>query len=70
MPPMLPAPLQLPAVTSPELTLPFVFVPQGATPPADWLAAHPHYLRLPAQLRLNEAAEPAEAAGQEDVPRP
>lgn len=32
------------------LRVPFVFVPEGATAPADWLADHPNHIRVPAKF--------------------
>ena len=33
-----------------DLVLPFIFVPKGGEVPADWLAAHPGALRIPATM--------------------
>lgn len=33
-----------------EIEAPFIFVPHGAEPPAEWLAAHPGWVRIPARL--------------------
>ena len=35
-----------------ELIVPFLFVPEGQTPPEDWLQAHPSAIRIPATMVL------------------
>ncbi len=35
-----------------ELVVPFLFVPEGQTPPEDWLQAHPGAIRIPATVVL------------------
>jgi hypothetical protein len=33
-----------------DLVMPFVFVPKGDAPPAEWMAAHPGWVRIPARM--------------------
>jgi len=39
-----------------DLVMPFVFVPSGGAPPAEWLAAHPGWVRIPARMVPRAAA--------------
>ena len=41
-----------PASHGDELIVPFLFVPEGQSPPEDWLQAHPGAIRIPATLVL------------------
>ena len=41
-----------PASHGDELTVPFLFVPEGQSPPEDWLQAHPGAIRIPATVVL------------------
>lgn len=41
-----------PAPHENDLAVPFLFVPKGQTPPADWLWAHPGAIRIPATVTL------------------
>jgi hypothetical protein len=52
------------------LRLPFAFVPDGAPPPLDWMAAHPGFVTLPARFlpRPQPGAPPESAPGPETEP--
>jgi hypothetical protein len=36
--------------SSGDLSAPFIFVPTGAPEPTEWMAAHPHWIKIPATL--------------------
>lgn len=44
----------------PALELAFLFVPDGAPVPRDWLAAHPDFLIVPARIADDDAPPPVE----------
>lgn len=51
------------------LRVPFIFVPHGAPPPLEWMAAHPGYVTLPATF-VPRAAPATPEPGHEAEPEP
>jgi hypothetical protein len=60
------------AFPSPRLLrLPFVFVPDGAPPPLEWMAAHPGFVALAARfLPRPQPSSPPESGPEPEPPPP